>query len=59
MKTIKNINPSLGDDVTFEAETVELAVADMLAAVQDCSPEWAKHYKKMIEGHDYEVVEDE
>lgn len=58
MKTIRNINESLGMDVTFQAETVELAVARMLAAVQDCSPEMAA-ITTLVEGDDYEVIEEE
>lgn len=58
MKTIRNINEELGMDVTFSADTVDEAVAEMLAAVQDCGPEMAE-INELVEGQDYEIVEND
>ena len=57
MKTIRNINETLGMAVTFTEPTVELAIARMLRAVQDCSPEMAA-ITELIEGTDYEIIDE-
>jgi len=54
-KTIRNINDRWGMPVTFEAPTVEEAVANIGAMIQSCGPELEGPLR---EGIDYEIVDD-
>lgn len=54
--TIRNINPAFGEPITFEAETLELAVSEMATTVSACGPEYAVTSDDLTEGQDFEIV---
>lgn len=54
MAVIQNINEKFGDSVTFEADTVEEAVKDMLCALENC---FCVSFD-LKEDRDYTVLED-
>ena len=53
---IRNINPTFGESVTFEAKTLELAVSEMAATVSACGSEYAVASGDLTESRDYEIV---
>ena len=53
MTTIRNINPTYGMDITFSADTLELALAEMRQTITECGYEAPRDLR---EGSDYQVV---
>lgn len=57
MVTIKNINESYGDAISFTAETIEQAVQAMAIEISDCGEDFQVSAEDLVEGVDYEIVE--